>query len=478
MKKFVKNNYILFLGTILLLILVHLPLLTKNIITADVLLNNFFYNSYSWEISLGRFGLYIVGILKGFNSIPIIDLSVSFIIIPIITYFLLDLFEIKKLLNKVFVVLIMVISPIMSATLLFHYCAIGYLIAFLCSVLSTYVFYKIRNKYLKNILPIILIVISLSMYQAYLSVIVTVFVLYNIKLLLNNKYDYKKLIHYLILLFIGVVTYFILMKLSLIVFHINMSDYSNADKIGINTMLSIPNKFIDSYKLFFDFFFKDNIMKNSYLHNYIFSTILFILMIIFIVKNIIKNKVKTKHIILISILVLLLPVFLNSVIFVVNESKLQLLMSMSYILIPIFILSFEDKIYNYITFIVLGLLIRNYYVQDQATYRSLENTYNSYDKVIKKAIDTDKEYKYMFIGNIDNSKNDIYKSNYGFISDDGIFWSEYYLKNLAFPRYVHYYHNKDIEFVDEDTYNELVKYEYPELINYNDNIIVINFDKV
>ena len=186
MKKFIKNNYILFLGTILLLILVHLPLLTKNIITADVLLNNFFYNSYSWEISLGRFGLYIVGILKGFNSIPIIDLSVSFVIIPIITYFLLDLFEIKKLLNKVFVVLIMVISPIMSATLLFHYCAIGYLIAFLCSVLSTYVFYKIKNKYLKNILPIILIVISLSMYQAYLSVIVTVFVLYNI---ISYKYE-------------------------------------------------------------------------------------------------------------------------------------------------------------------------------------------------------------------------------------------------------------------------------------------------
>ena len=478
MKKILKENYLIFISTFILLFLVHFSLLTKNIISADILLNNYFYKGYSWEVSLGRFGLYVVGILKSYLSIPIIDLSISFILISISTYLLIDLFEIKDKMNKMFIILMMVISPIISATLLFHYCSIGYLISLLCSILSIYLFYKLDSKVLKNIIPIILIIVSLSMYQAYLSVITTLFVLYNIKLILNKKYNYKDVVNYLILLFIGVITYFVLMKISLIVFHIDMSNYSDADKIGINTILNIPSKIIDSYKLTFDFYFKDNIIKNSYFHNYIFNSTLFILMIIFIIKNIIKNKIKTIHIILISILIILLPVFLNSVIFVVNDVKLQLLMSMSYILIYIFILSFDtSNIYKYILLIVLGILLRNYYIQDQATYLSLENTYNSYNTVIGDAISNNYDKKFMIIGNISNN-DELYKMNYGFISDDGIFWDEYNLRKLAFCKYVYYYYGINVEFVDLDTYNELINDRYDEVINYKDEIIVINFDNV
>ena len=476
MTKKIKKNYPIIIITFLLLFIVHIPLLTKNILTADVLLNNYFYKGYSWEISLGRFGLYVIGMLKNYMSTPIIDLIPSFIILSITTYFLIDLFEIKNKLNILFTILIMVVSPIISMTLIFYYCAIGYLISFLCGVLSTYIFYKVKNKYIKNILPIILIVISLSMYQAYLSLIITVFVLYNIKLILNKKYNYKDVINYLILLFIGVITYFILMKLSLLVFHINPSNYSNADKVGIKTILSFPSKFVLSYKLFFEFFFKDNIVKNSYFHTYIYSIILFILMIINVTKSIIKNRIKTSNIMLIIILLLLLPVFLNSVIFVINDAKLQLLMSASYIIIPIFILSFDfSKIYKFILIIVFTILIRNYYIQDQATYISLENTFNSYNTIISKAITIDGDYKYMIIGNI-NNKDEINKLNYGYISDLGIFWEEYNLKKIGFTKFIKIYYGKNIEFIDEENYNNLVNEEYKDIINYRDNVVVIDFD--
>ena len=141
-----KKKWLIIISTFILLLLVHLPLLTKNILTADVLLNNFYYKGYSWEISLGRFGLYIIGLLKGFMSTPVIDLIPSFIITSIITYLLIDLFDIKGSINTILTILIMVLSPIISTIFVFHYCAIGYLIAFLCGVLTTYIFYKSKNK--------------------------------------------------------------------------------------------------------------------------------------------------------------------------------------------------------------------------------------------------------------------------------------------------------------------------------------------
>ena len=88
-----------------------MSLFTKNIITADVLLNNFYYKGYSWEISLGRFGLFFIGLLKGYNSIPIIDLIPSFILLCFINYYLIKLFELDGSINKILTILLVIISP-------------------------------------------------------------------------------------------------------------------------------------------------------------------------------------------------------------------------------------------------------------------------------------------------------------------------------------------------------------------------------
>ena len=75
MKTLIKKEYKNLLLIITLLFLIHLPLMTKNIISADILLNNYFYKGYSWEISLGRFGLYKIGILKSKEQAEINDIA-------------------------------------------------------------------------------------------------------------------------------------------------------------------------------------------------------------------------------------------------------------------------------------------------------------------------------------------------------------------------------------------------------------------
>lgn len=125
--------------------------MTKNILSADILLNNVFYNGYSWEISLGRFGLYVVGLLKCFLTIPHIDILISYFIISISLVILFDLFSFRKKEDIILYILIICLNPITSATLLFDYCSIGYTLAFLCSILSIRVaFVKIKNGKVTN----------------------------------------------------------------------------------------------------------------------------------------------------------------------------------------------------------------------------------------------------------------------------------------------------------------------------------------
>ena len=150
-----KDNIMLITIVFILLILLHFPLLSKNIIGADILLNNYFYNGYSWEISLGRFGLYVIGILKGFISFPNIDLFISFFLISISVLLIIDLFNIKNVTSKILCILLFTVSPIISSTLLFHYCAIGYFLSFFFGVFSIYIFYKAKGKYLKYLISLI-----------------------------------------------------------------------------------------------------------------------------------------------------------------------------------------------------------------------------------------------------------------------------------------------------------------------------------
>ncbi len=479
MKKIItKDNKFLFLLTIFILFVVHLPLFYKNIISADILLNNYLYKGYSWEISLGRFGLYIVGLIKSYLNIPCIDLVISFVIISISSILLIDLFDIKSKLNKTLFILFICVSPVVSATLLFNYCSIGYLISFLCGILSVYIFYKVNNKFSKYLIPIILIVVSLSMYQAYLSLIITFFVIYNIKLLLDNNFKYMEFFKYLICLVIGVILYFITMKLSLYVFHISISNYSNADKIGINTLINIPDKIIDSYKFFYNYYFTDSIMKNTYMHNNYLNLLVFILLVINLFIYFYKSSTDRKNIVIIILLLLLLPIFLNSIIFVINDSKLQLLMSMSYIMVIVLLLSINNFKIKYISLIILIFLLRNYLIQDQATYLSLEHTFNTYYNVIDIALKNDVDNinkKYIIIGEVKNN-SDINKRNYGFISDDSIFWDEYNLRKIAFEKFTDEYFGIKLEFGSEYLYNKLLKNSSNDLIYNYDNNIVINLN--
>ena len=461
MKKLLnKNSYLIILITVLVGMIIHFSIYTKNLLSADILLYDSYYNSYLWEISLGRFGLFIVGLLKSYLSVPIIEVFSSLVILGIINVILLDFLKIKnKYLNIVFITC----TPIVSCILLFYYCSFSYMISMLSIVLSIYLLYKLKSKY-KYLISIMLTIIALSIYQASISIGITLIVIYSIKLLFDNKFKIKDLLFNMISILIGLFIYYILVKISISLFHINISDYSNANSLNILELIkAIPNKIIDSYKYFYYYFFGNNseIIKNYYMKNHILNYLLFIVLGFSLIIKLINS-------------------------FIVPISKFQLLMGGSYLVFYYFLFSLIDiKFIKVISIILICLLLRNYIVQDQATYLSLNNTKNKYDTVIDIVInnninDLDKEF--MIYGSLSKSNNfdKIYKMNYGFIGDLDIFWGEDYTNSKnGFIRYMYFYKGLDINYVNEDDYNKLLKSkEFKKINNYYDVIndkIVIKF---
>ena len=489
----IKNKNLIF-ATILIGIIIHLPLFTKDILSADIILNNTYYSGYSWEVSLGRFGLFIIGLLKSYIVIPHIELFLSLILIAISSIELIDLFKIKNKLLQILTCLIIVVCPNISATLLFNYCSLPYTIAFFGSITSIYLLVKEKNKYLKTLIPIILLVTSLSMYQAYLPVSITLLVLYNIKELLNNNFKYKETLKNILIIIISVILYFILMKLSQLVLNINMSDYTNASSFSINNILNIPNQIIKTYQVFIDYFFTNKILTNTNIYNNIINIILLIVLVINLIYLIIKNNLPTINKVLIIFLVLTLPIYINCILLIMPTATMQLLMSSAYILLVPFLFSIENnKIYKVIFIVLISLLIRNYTVQDNATYKTLEITHNKTLSIANDIVDEINKLGYnkevMITGNLNNNDyynyntnldiNNITNLNYGFVTKHPLFWDEYRNIKNGWSRYLYQYTSTNINFVSEDKYNKILSSdEYKSLEQYPNNNYIQIIDNV
>lgn len=495
-EKIIKNKNLIFL-TIIVGLIVHLPLLTKDILSADIILNNTYYSGYSWELSLGRFGLFIVGLLKNYIVIPHIEIFLSLILVSLISVELIDLFKIKNKLLQILTCIILVVCPNISSTLLFNYCSLPYTFAFFASTTAVYTLIKANNKYLKIILPIILIVSALSMYQAYLPVSVTLLVLYYIKDLLNDKFQYKETLKNILIVGISVILYFILMKLSQILLNINISDYTGASSFGIQNIINMPKQILTTYQVFIDYFFTNKILTNTNLYNNIINLVLLITLVINIIYLIIKNKVKKINILLIMFLVLTLPIYINCILLIMPTATMQLLMSSAYILLVPFLFSTGDnKLYKGITIILISLLIRNYTIQANATYKQLEITNNKIltitDNIITNINELGYDKEIMIAGNLKDNNYYNYTNNleieninnltYGFVTKYPFFWDEYSNTKNGWTRYLYQYKGININFVNQDKYNEILNskeyinlktYPEKEAIKVIDNVIVI-----
>lgn len=500
-----KEKRTIFLVTIITSMIVHFQLYALMITGPDTLINSMYHQADIWEAMLLRFGLDFMQGIKGNIVSPILATLISSIFLGITVNLVIDILEIKNKYLKYITALVFVVAPNISATLTFFYCSDAYLLGMLLATLSVYLIKKYENK--KWIIAVsgLLIALAMGMYQTYLSVTMVLCISTVIIDLLNNK-DKKKIFinifRYILMGIIGIILFYALSHITLLIKNLPVSSYSGANSIGIKTLLGLPQLLPEAYQSFFGYYFYDKIIPNIIWGTNIFYIIIFTIILISIIYIIIKNKIYKKIIntILILIFIIIAPICFGIIEIMVPSVDIHILMACSMIYIfPIFFKILEilpkdiiSRIFEYIVVFCSLVIIWNYMWQDNASYIAIKSMQNQAESTVLRIMtqieqldEYNTETPVLFWGGLENNlyldrskapteAKKIYNRTWGFISDTPTIW----LGNFDSWRKILYeYVGANVNLISSDKKEEILETEefknmkyYPE----KDSIKIIN----
>lgn len=273
--------------------------------------------------SLGRFSIGILkivnDILFGSYSSPIINGIVSILFIAFSNILITRMFEINNKVSLILLSSVIILSTGYICLQAYLFTAIYYTFAIFLSTLSSYLFTKYSfNKYICKILIVAsLQVIVISIYQSYFLFGIMLFIIYQIKNLLDENYNFKESIDYFITTILSLLIYFLISKSLIICINTFYNSVINVDLElslsnyqGINSFISgnifsnlsfanIINKLFTADCIFFE---------NNY---YIFVTLYILIAIVYICIFVDKN-LSQKNLILIFAYTIVLLFVSNS----------------------------------------------------------------------------------------------------------------------------------------------------------------------
>lgn len=394
--------------------------------------------SYKWSIANGRWtkGMLeiIIEKLGYYNIVPFFLFILLFVVCLYFIYNLNLLFEFKNIFLNCFISSVFFITPAFISIFMFindlhaHILAIllGAIIIKKCFVDDNWNYY------------IPLLTLMIGIYQSYVCLICTVYVIYNIYLVLNDRFFEKnvkatlmKVLKFILYSIISIVIYFLINK---VVLSISSIDSVLKSRFSYDFSInSLVNSFFKMYGMVVVLPFKNYAGINTTLlakAAFLFSYIIILITIIWFAKN--SNIQKF---IALMLLLLVLPISMNLIVLASNHTIIQMTFGLGliYLLIAVFLDYFicnEKKSWKikYKNKIVLTLLI--VFVIHMVYFA---NGYNYFSKIVS---DSTRAFVIELVSKIKNTSN--YNSNYkiyfsGNIAEDNLKDYYSYYDNEVFP---------------------------------------------
>ena len=414
-------------------------LYSNNAMSFDTLINGRIFKAGGWEFDLGRCLLLVVDRLRFGLVIPHLIIIISLTFLALSTYYLCKIFDVEDKIKIILISLLVVLFPAFTDTSTYIYCFDSYTISFFLSVISVYF---LKNE--KNLYGIICIILSLLLYQSYVSVTVSLVFLLGIEKALKKEFDLKDFIKKLFLVFISLVIYYASYSIGLKILGRSFASYKGADSFGIKTFLNIFPSCLNAYKDFFSFFFKDGIIFNTFYKRNILNIIIFAI----ILYELFKNYKKQNNLYLILIL-LLFPLAICILDLIAMDTRIILMTGTSFLiiyLIPIL----KGKKYIYIP---IFMLLWTYTLSNSATFLQRIDLYNNfYNNAVEISIRAkslegyDSAMPYM-INDIQRYDSIYYEMTNGFVAKEDMTFDAY-LGVLTYEEFFDRFLNEKIKIVD------------------------------
>ncbi len=502
---FNKDRKNIFLVTFLTCMIVHFQLYALMITGADNLINNMYHQADVWELMLLRFGLYFMQAIKGNIVSPILVTLISSVLLGITVILAEDILEIKNKYFKYIIAILFAVAPNISVTLTFFYCSDAYMMGMLLATLSVYLVKRFEDKKWIVLLSGVLLSLAIGMYQTYLSVAICLCLFTLIVDVLNKKelkQILKNIVRYFFMGIIGIVVFYLISHIVLLIVNLPVASYGGANQIGLSTLLNIKNVLPDAYKSFFNYFFNDEIIPNIIWHTNILYIIIFTAILISMIYIVMKNKVykKISNIILLLIFIIISPACFGIIELIAQDVDIHILMACS--MIYIFLLFFKilemlpetfiSKIFKFMVVTCSLIVIWNYTWQDNASYIAMKSMQDQAEKTINRIVTQIEELDeytpdtpVLFIGNFGcpdylNKENTqveskkIYDRTWGFIANGPVIW---WGNQDSWRKLLYEYEGVNMKLVGEEECKEILETEeYKNMNKYpeKDSIKMIN----
>lgn len=422
----------------------YLIILNNNVFADSYAEGNVLYDNADWHLSLGRWATrFINGSLLNVVN-PFFNYLFSVLCLSIGTFCICKLLNIEKGIHIILISIVMSICPAVVWQYEFMYILNGFSLAYLLSTLSVL---SISNK--RYFIGSLSLALCLGCYQAYVGMVMGLIVFDLILSLLNNddlSFFIEKLKKYFIFGILGCILYLLILKVNLIYYKVDMSNYGGADKLGIlYTLKYLLTSILKVYSNFLSFYSLTRYFKIIYYSSFI---IIFLSVILAKKRNI--NK-------LISlVLMMLIPLAFDFVTLIAPERPTYLVMLHQRVLVIAFafymvekVLSYKIIVYYFNTCVMILCLF--FGVRAYATHYTISlmgDFYKTYiQNVISSVYNTDDVDKYpiLFAGVIDENQvmsdvNRIFSLSYAqsdllcYDSSFGIynFWRPFTREKLGF----------------------------------------------
>lgn len=437
---------------------------------------------YGTGVTSGRWFLTLLGdfcnILEGNHNLPFLNGILFLVLIAVSAGLVVSVFRIRNQTIAALTGALFAVFPTVFSTLTFRYSSVYYGIGIVLSVLAVWVLQ--RQFRLRTIFSALCIACSMGIYQAYVPITISIFVLLLLLQSLDANADLKKLIcqgfYSCFVLLLGLLFYFGLMHLTLNLYNAQLSDYQGVSNMGKLSLETLPGLLKEAIYSVVMLPFQDycgvaamSILRLAYLLVAGVSGLLLVWLW--------WKQVKKPLLILFGALMCcLLPIAFNFIVFICPDGWIYTLMVYSWVLLPCVPLLLLEKLLavsGEVPFSsiarkcvtgLLAVILCCYCYQTNVNYtalyysnRQMENYLNSLIVQIRMTDGFTPDMPWAFLGEVQDPllhSNWDYEMTYG-----GIEPAKWMMQRYSWHEWIRHYYGYAIPMADADTTTALAATE-------------------
>lgn len=290
-EKITSNMIVAFISAIIFGLVTHMYYISNNFPNADTNLSAGLYlNGYDWMLSIGRWLAYFFDAISSYFILPWIDGIIAIILLGIIAVLLVSMFDIRNKVNVIIVSASLVTFPSLMANFGYINYADTYMYSYLFAVLAIYIANK-ATKLSEKLVSIVLIACSVGIFQSFICVSIVLCILIIMQDILSNQIKVKDLINKIIRFIwvggFGMVVYFIVWKLTMLLRHVEPANYKGLTDYGNYSLNALFRNSIDAYRFSYKYLYTNELFYNPTFKilSYILLTLIGVLLLFLVIKN-------------------------------------------------------------------------------------------------------------------------------------------------------------------------------------------------